>query len=388
MRWLALASICALLFSSSAQAHQKSISYSKWTLVDGGAVAEVRVGLLELTSLPTAKGAPGAAFELARVVPYLQEHLVLRSDDEVCVPETASAIRLPAETGWLRIEWRVRCDDLPTGLRSDLFASLTNHVHLATISGPTSVDVVLSPAAPSARFDVTTRDGSRHGLASYLRLGIEHILSGWDHLAFLTLLVVMATRLRDVAILVTGFTVGHSVTLAAAALGAVVPHPRAVEAMIAASILIVALENADMERVSGGWAPILGVIGLFAAIAALGSLPAFWGLALFTACYFGLLRLLRGPGRLRWAIACLFGLVHGLGFSGVLLEQELPRGQLVQALFGFNVGVELGQFAVVALIWPVLRWLRRRELGVQLVDVTSLAGAGLGTFALLVRAFG
>ena len=74
-------------------------------------------------------------------------------------------------------------------------------------------------------------------MGSYLRLGIEHILSGWDHLAFLVLLIVVAQRLREVALLVTGFTVGHSVTLAAAALGIVVPYARAVEATIAASIL-------------------------------------------------------------------------------------------------------------------------------------------------------
>jgi hypothetical protein len=87
-------------------------------------------------------------------------------------------------------------------------------------------------------------------------------------------------------------------------------------------------------------------------------------------------------------IACLFGFVHGLGFAGVLLEQELPRGQLVQALFGFNVGVELGQLAIVACIWPLLQWLRRRDFGTAVVDGTSFAGVALGTFALVVRVFG
>jgi hypothetical protein len=80
--------------------------------------------------------------------------------------------------------------------------------------------------------------------------------------------------------------------------------------------------------------------------------------------------------------------VHGLGFSGVLLEQELPRAELVRALFGFNLGVELGQLAVVALIWPLLQWLRGRSLDTRVVDVTSWAGAALGTFALVLRAFG
>ena len=73
---------------------------------------------------------------------------------------------------------------------------------------------------------------------------------------------------------------------------------------------------------------------------------------------------------------------------GVLLEQELPRAQLVEALFGFNVGVELGQLAIVALVWPLLQWLRVRDLGVRVIDVTSFAGVVVGTFALVVRVFG
>jgi hypothetical protein len=138
----------------------------------------------------------------------------------------------------------------------------------------------------------------------------------------------------------------------------------------------------------GGGLVIAAALAIFVAAAAIGGLPAFWGLALFSGCYFALLRRASRGGRLRWVIACLFGFVHGLGFSGVLLEQELPRAELVRALFGFNLGVELGQLAVVALIWPLLQWLRGRNLDTRVVDVTSWAGAALGTFALVLRAFG
>jgi len=386
-----LALIVALLLPTPVEAHQKSVSYSKWTLVDGGAIAEVRVRWLELTSLPSvaeAAEAEGGPFDFALVFPYLQERLTLHTDAGPCEASPASAVRLPVEQGWLRAEWRVRCDGSPTRLQSRLFTSLTNHVHLSTVLGPKAVDVVLSPTAPSASLVWSDRGGGARGIASYLRLGVEHILSGWDHLAFLLLLIVVARRLREVAVLITGFTVGHSVTLAAAALGVVVPHVRAVEATIAASILLVALENANMERMRGGGLVIAGALAIFVAAAAIGGLPAFWGLALFSGCYFALLRRASRGGRLRWVIACLFGFVHGLGFSGVLLEQELPRAELVRALFGFNLGVELGQLAVVALIWPLLQWLRGRNLDTRVVDVTSWAGAALGTFALVLRAFG
>ncbi len=379
--------LVGLLIPASALAHQKSVSYSKWTLLDGGAIAEVKVRWLELTSVPFASEQTDGPFDRAAVRSYLQSHLVLESDGGPCEAMPSSATWLPAERGWVRLEWRVRCAAPPQRLRSQLFTTLTNHVHLSTIMGPTPIDVVLSPTAPTAAVASQGALGRAGGLGSYVRLGGEHILSGWDHLAFLLLLIVVARRLREVAVLVTGFTVGHSVTLAAAALGVVVPHARAVEATIAASILLVALENVGLEQLRGGALVILGAVLLFAAGAAFGGLPAFWGLALFSACYFGLLRTLGGAGRLRWLIACLFGFVHGLGFSGVLLEQELPRAQLVEALFGFNVGVELGQLAVVACIWPVLQWLRRRDLGRAIVDATSFAGAVVGTFALIVRVF-
>jgi len=380
--------LLGLLIPASTLAHQKSVSYSKWTLVDDGAIAEVKVRWLELTSLPVVRDATPGSYERSGVLPYLQTKLFLESEAGPCEAVPSSTTWLPAERGWLRVEWRVRCGSPPRSLHSELFTSLTNHVHLATVLGAEPIDVVLSSAAPKAAIDAMGRTAGAGGIGSYVRLGVEHILTGWDHLAFLLLLIVVAPRLREVAILVTGFTVGHSVTLAAAALGVVVPHARAVEATIAASILVVALENGAMEQVRGGALVILGALALFVASAAFGGLPAFWGLALFTACYFALLRTLHGAGRLRWVIACLFGFVHGLGFSGVLLEQELPRGQLLQALFGFNVGVELGQLAIVAFIWPLLQWLRRRDLGTVVVDSTSFAGVAVGTFALVVRVFG
>jgi len=386
--WALIAVLAVVSVPSGAAAHQKSVSYSKWTLFDGGAAAQMKVSWLDLTSLPIVRDAVDAPFEPAMVLRYLQHHLLLETDDGPCEPIEASGVLLPSERGWTRVEWRVRCDASPTALYSGLFRSLTNHVHLSTIVGPTSTDLVLSSTAPKARFGHGKSAEGGTEIAEYLRLGVEHILTGWDHLAFLFLLIVIARRLREVVILVTGFTVGHSITLATAALGVVVPHLRAVEAIIAASILVVALENAGAERTHRGRLVIVAALGLFVAGAWAGGLSAFWGLALFTACYFGLLRIFSGAGRLRWVIACLFGFVHGLGFASVLLEQELPRAQLVEALLGFNVGVELGQLAIVAALWPLLQWLRRRDLGEAVVDVTSFAGAAVGTFALVVRTFG
>ena len=87
------------------------------------------------------------------------------------------------------------------------------------------------------------------------------------------------------------------------------------------------------------------------------------GMTLFTLCYFGLLGRAERPARLRVAIAFAFGLVHGFGFAGVLVEISLPTGRLVPALLGFNLGVEVGQLVLVAALWPVLRDLARLRDG-------------------------
>ena len=117
---------------------------------------------------------------------------------------------------------------------------------------------------------------------------------------------------------------------------------------------------------------------------------ALLGLALFSLCHFGLLSRSPRPARLRAAIAFAFGLVHGFGFAGVLAELELPTGRLVPALFGFNVGVELGQLGVVLLVWPLLRALARvrGEPAARLTAELASAGiCGLGLYWFLTRTF-
>ena len=114
------------------------------------------------------------------------------------------------------------------------------------------------------------------------------------------------------------------------------------------------------------------------------------GLAVFTTCYFALLGRVRRTAQLRWAIAFLFGLVHGCGFAAVLLQAHLPAERLVHALLGFNLGVELGQLSVVALLWPVLAVVTRGDAGRRrlVIEVGSAAVLGLGLFWYVTRSFG
>ena len=209
--------------------------------------------------------------------------------------------------------------------------------------------------------------------------------------------MLLARSLGEVAKLVTGFTVAHSITLALAVLRWVEPQTGPVEAVIGFSVALIAAENAWLLG-GRGWAiPMLATLGLVAAagLAAggVGGLPALTllGLALFTASHFGLLRVARDPGLLRVLLAFAFGLVHGFGFAGVLAEMALPTDRLAAALLGFNVGVEVGQLAVVVLLWPILMLMRRVADGRPhrvFAEVAGAAVCGVGLFWFVTRAFG
>jgi len=173
----------------------------------------------------------------------------------------------------------------------------------------------LSPTRTA--FVIQVVPGAGEVAATYLRLGIEHILFGFDHLLFVLALVILVRDWRRVAVTVTAFTLAHSMTLAAATLGFVhVPGPP-VEAAIALSIVLVAVEILNARH----------------------------GKPSFTA-------------RLPWLVAFSFGLLHGFGFAGALAEVGLPQHAIPVALLFFNIGVEIGQLvfvaAVLSLIW-VLR---------------------------------
>jgi hydrogenase/urease accessory protein HupE len=160
---------------------------------------------------------------------------------------------------------------------------------------------------------------------TFLRLGVEHILTGYDHLLFLLALLVAGRGLRQLVAIVTSFTVAHSLTLAVATFGLVQPPPRLIEAAIALSIAYVGVENLLVSDVRG-----------------------------------------------RWRLTFVFGLVHGFGFANVLREMELPRAALASSLFTFNLGVELGQVGVLLIAWPVLRAIQQSAYAVNITRAVSV----------------
>ncbi|MEO6784476.1 MAG: HupE/UreJ family protein [Bradyrhizobium sp.] len=188
-------------------------------------------------------------------------------------------------------------------------------VRVERLAGATQTER-LSPTKTA--FVVQATPGAGEVAATYLRLGIEHILFGFDHLLFVLALVILVRDWRRVAVTVTAFTLAHSITLAAATLGFVhVPSPP-VEATIALSIVLVAVEIVNAPH----------------------------GKPSLTA-------------RLPWLVAFSFGLLHGFGFAGALAEVGLPQHAIPVALLFFNVGVEIGQLVFVSAVLSSI-WLLRQ----------------------------
>lgn len=381
-----------LAFAGSASAHRRGESYSDWVLEaaggQAGATVRAQASQLELTRLQLD---PAQADYLERAGAVLRSDLQLWSDAGRCRPGPAAA-KLGAD-GWVSAQWTVRCPGA-TGLaiRSRLFQAVApSHLHFtrARLADGAVLERVLTHAEPA--FVIGEPPDVAASLARYVQLGVGHILSGWDHVAFVLALVLLATRLAEVALLATGFTLAHSLTLAAAVLGWADVREDAVEAVIGFSIALVAAENlwlrAGRDRATGWLAA-----AVLAALAALGATQLspvlLAGLALFTACYFALLRRAQRPLRLRIAVAFVFGLVHGFGFADALTPLQLPPDRIAAGLLGFNVGVELGQLLVIAVAWPLLQALGRRPAARQWTgDVASAAICALGTFWFVTRAF-
>lgn len=237
--------------------------------------------------------------------------------------------------------WQVRAEDGLAG-QSIGVVGLENTVSDAllrvTFADGRSADHRLTPAAPQATI---AGSPSRIRVAgTYLSLGIEHILLGFDHLLFVLGLILITPSARQLVWAITAFTAAHSITLTAAALGFVHVPPKPVEAVIALSIVFVA---AEILRTREGRA----------------------GLA----------------ARAPWLVAFAFGLLHGFGFAGALSEIGMPAGHVPVALLFFNLGVEAGQLLFVGTVLA-LAALSRRLRGPLPRWTTRVAPYLIGSLAM------
>ena len=385
-----------LVWSSQAAAHTRSQSFSSWHIQDGQARGTFSVRALEATRLGALED---TVFDLnTLLVRHLDSRLTLKAGDEPC--RTAGPRARAAQAGYVRVEWRFAC---PAQTRLSMtntafFEVAPSHLHYARVrvGGGPPVEYLFTD---SVRRQVIVADGSeqaaRRGASfgAYVLLGLEHIMSGVDHLAFVLALLLLCRRVREVVFMVSGFTLGHSLTLSLAVLGVVEPNVPVIEALIGFTIALVAAENIGISSGTGRRLGLVAGLGLAGCGLLRMGLPVLssLGLGLFGVCYFALATSRERAARLRPVLTLVFGLIHGFGFASVLLDLGLPTERLVVALFGFNLGVELGQLGVVALVWAggqlLIRGVGAADYRLA-TDAASAGLCGLGLFWFVERAFG
>ena len=259
--------------------------------------------------------------ELASVLPDLDEAalrstfgegLAVTRGDENCLLERFETRAIENDGVGINAQFRCETTSQDWQVRWPLLEELTlGHRHLANVHSESGTSqAVLHARSDELRIGHAESVGG--GFVGMLGFGVEHILTGYDHLLFLLGLVLLGGRTRDLLAMVTAFTVSHSITLAMAALQWLVPSPSLIEPIIALTVAWVGVEN-----------------------------------------------FLKVDPTRRWRLTFVFGLIHGFGFAGALGEASIAAEQVPMSLLAFNLGVEAGQLLVLVAVVPALVLLRR-----------------------------
>jgi hypothetical protein len=366
--WLACVAFVIACFAGlgAAHAHEAGLSRGKYDLRGAKLVAHVVFANVELANaLPALDADHGGTISPAELdggrallAREIAARLTVTADGKGCPVTLVGAtsteqdgidVQLESDCGTRPAKLVIRCGFL------EVLSSSHHHWAVVSTDGETDrPEVMVVPADLDLVIDVGAAPAASSGFFALLKLGVEHILTGYDHLVFLLGLILLGGRARSLVLALTAFTIAHSISLALAVLSVWSPSPSIVEPAIALSIAYVGVENLWLLRRS---------------TTTTDAHPT------------------PDAARGRWRITFPFGLVHGFGFAGALAEIGLPRARVPGALLAFNLGVELGQLAVLACVLPLIVLLRRRASTTLWVRLTSAAIvlAGLVWFVLRVR---
>ncbi len=349
VRWI-VALVCVLGSAAATHAHPAPFSYLDLVFRDNGIDGTLVVHAidvahdLEIDPVERLLEDAVAERERTRIAELLTPRLLLRADRRL-VPQWTSLEVLREEQA-LRLRFRI-ADEQPGALtvHTNLFPYDPNHQTFVNIYEDNELrqQLIFNVFAREHTYYLGTTQGVLAVMQTFIPSGVHHILIGPDHILFLVGLLLLGGTPWSLVKIVTAFTLGHSVTLSLAALNMLTPPESIVEPAIALSIVFVGADN-----------------------------------------------LMRGEGRdLRMWVALVFGLVHGFGFAYVLREFGLPSEALLWSLFSFNVGVEIGQLAVVLIVASALAAIRRRSdvLGSRVAFAGSILVVSAGTYWFVERVF-
>lgn len=314
-----------MLIAAAAQAHEIGTTQVRMSIRGGTWTASITTAPLSLLNkLEVAAGQPRSGAldasalraRLTPLLPRLAKQIDVRFDGAPSPASVAiAALEVPADVSRPAFVVLNAAGSVPSSAHAvSWMYGMTYSTYALTLNGKTVWIDGDARSAPMPLADTAPPPTRGHVIAQYLVLGFEHILpKGLDHILFILGIFLLTTRLKPILTQVTAFTIAHSITLGLTMYGVVSLPSRIVEPLIAVSIAYVAIENVVTTELKP-WRP---------------------------------------------AVVFAFGLLHGMGFAGVLRELKLPRGEFVPALVSFNVGIELAQLAVVATAFLlVAAWFR------------------------------
>ena len=344
--------VAAMIFAATpAAAHPVPFSYVDLRLrpdaIEGSLVIHIFDAAHELNIEPVERMLDPvvAAQHSAALANLLAPRLTVSADGRTLTPQW-SVVEVLAERQSLKFSLRYALAGTPgrLGVSAVMFPYDPQHQTFLNIyDGDALTQAILDRGHSGLEYFAGTRQGAFAVVQKFLPAGIHHILIGPDHLLFLVGLLLLGGTVRQLALVVTAFTVAHSVTLSLAALNIASPPARIIEPAIALSIVYVGADNL----------------------------------------------LVHGGRDVRAWIAFAFGFVHGFGFANVLREMDLPARALGWSLFSFNLGVEIGQLLVVLVVASAFAALRARSetAGRRLVFAGSIVVVAAGTFWFVQRLF-
>jgi hydrogenase/urease accessory protein HupE len=318
--------------------------------IDGSLVVHITDAAHELKIEPDQKLIdPGPTRQEGQaLVDLMDARLTLRVDGRTVEPQW-SGVRVLVGRQSLKLPFRVPLDKPPgsVAVSAHLFPYDPRHQTFVNVyEGGELTQAILDRERTAFEHFAGTRQGSFAAVRKFLPAGMHHILIGPDHLLFLVGLLLLGGTIRRLALIVTAFTIAHSITLSLAALNLVTPPASIIEPAIALSIVFVGADNL--------------LVGKSA----------------------------RARDVRAW-IAFAFGFIHGFGFANVLREMDLPARALGWSLFAFNLGVEAGQLLVVAIVATAIAAVRSRNeaAGRQLAVAGSVVVMAAGAFWFVQRVF-
>lgn len=364
----------------SANAHYFSESHSKWVV--NGVNIEGTFNIFELEATRVLKLPEIEKFlyeqklsESEAFIKYLEKRIQVTSDNILCTQSTPMSL-LSSREGSLNIAMKFQCEQQQSIkiINNAFFDIIPSHIHIARVYKEDSIILEKALFFNDQSINLEKReseDKNSNFLSSifnFIKIGIEHILNGYDHLLFIAGLVLLLSSIKKLLIVVTGFTLGHSITLIFSTLGYATPNMMLVESLIGFTIFFLGLEyflekTKKFKEIFFLLTATL-ILLLFFSLnnSILVSQTTLVGIIIFSIGYFGLYKNLQNKSILIYIVTVLFGLIHGYGFGSFLLKTEIENYNLVYGLAGFNIGVEIGQIIFVSIILLVLKLMRFLKL--------------------------